>query len=686
MNQNGKKKWALLIGINKYPNLASRCQLSGCVNDVMLMSNILQENFGFSKENITLLKDEQASQKSILGAMENLAKIICKDDIIVIHYSGHGSQMTDREDDDPDGMDETIVPSDSGRYPNENRDITDDQIYENLLKISEITPFTTLLFDCCHSGTIARDAFGVNTRWIDPDTRPITDLPPSTVNTTLAKKSSRDLGPSGWMPLGQRYVLIAGCRDEESSYEYEVLEGDKLVMHGTLTYFLGRELVKASSGTTYRDIFERISSQVTAVHSRQHPQIEGALDRELFDIHEISPMRFVPVRRRIGGEVILGAGAAHGMMVNSQWRVYSSQTKCTTEETPCLGLTEIAEVHPVTSKGKILKEVSPGVITEGTRAIEYSHFYGKMRLVVDVQAPIIYKKNIDELRVLIEQSALLRLAADNEVIDACIYIIPPREVANAEDPAPQLGAISEATWAVVGQDGKLMMPLHHVSEAVAPVDLRNNLENVIRYRQALMLYNPNEESALKGKVEFILMRRAVDGSWVEAKPTENGGQIVFEEGDRIAAEIINNFKDPIYVNVLDFGLTGAISLLYPITGANERLVAGKSIKIGIRRGDELELYFPKNFPYLPDPTDKEIAGGMETFKLFVTTHEVDFSLLVQEGYRDIGLWKPGGAGTALAQLMELALTGHGTRDARHNRVPPAEEWTTIERSFWLQHR
>ena len=146
--------------------------------------------------------------------------------------------MTDREGDEPDGMDETIVPYDSGRDPFENRDITDDELYVRLLALVRVTPFVTAIFDCCHSGTILRDAFGDRGRWVPEDRRPISELPPSTVARDVG---SYPPGPSGWLPLGERYVLIAGCRDEESSFEHTVTEDGVSVTHGALTYFLSCE-------------------------------------------------------------------------------------------------------------------------------------------------------------------------------------------------------------------------------------------------------------------------------------------------------------------------------------------------------------------------------------------------------------------------------------------------------------
>jgi hypothetical protein len=274
-------KWALLIGVNRYPKLSSRYQLNGCVNDVELMAGILENNFGFPHDQIAVLKDEQATRQDILQAMDDLVEKVADDDVVVIHYSGHGSQMTDRENDEADGRDETIVPSDSGRGSQPNRDITDDEIYLRLLPLAHTTPYVTLIFDCCHSGTITRDAFGAQERWVEPDLRPLGEMqsPELQVDLEAATEASRDLGDSNWLPLAERYVLIAGCHDEESSYEHRVLQEGNVVRHGALTYFLSQELLKAKSGTTYRDVFEPASVQVTAAYRRQHPQMEGARDR-----------------------------------------------------------------------------------------------------------------------------------------------------------------------------------------------------------------------------------------------------------------------------------------------------------------------------------------------------------------------------------------------------------------------
>jgi hypothetical protein len=404
-----RNRWGLLIGINKYPELGPDKCLKGCVNDVEVMSRTLADQFGFPEDHLTVLRDGEATRAGILAAMDALVERAGPDDVVVFHYSGHGSRMTDREGDEADGMDETIVPFDSGRKT-ENRDITDDEIYEWLLKLTEKTPYVTLIFDCCHSGTVVRDAFGEASRWVEDDTRPASQLPPSPITArTRSLLSAREVGTSGWLPLGERYTLIAGCSSSESSYEVKLGEGE--VRHGALTCLLLQELRQAGPGSTYLDVFERVAPRVTALYPRQHPQLEGARDREIFGIETIKPMTFVPVLGREGDRVTLWAGAASGLTVGSLWAVHPSGTKKIDGGEP-LGKISITKVGAVTSEAAVI-EGRAEAIEAGARAVELNHCTGETRLVVEVAAPL-RDDAARHLRSLLSQSTLLRLAQERE--------------------------------------------------------------------------------------------------------------------------------------------------------------------------------------------------------------------------------------------------------------------------------
>lgn len=81
----------MLIGINYFNQ---KGQLRGCINDVKNMSTYLHENFGYPRENMVLLTDDQQNPKSqptkanILRAMHWLVKDAKPNDSLFFHYSG----------------------------------------------------------------------------------------------------------------------------------------------------------------------------------------------------------------------------------------------------------------------------------------------------------------------------------------------------------------------------------------------------------------------------------------------------------------------------------------------------------------------------------------------------------------------------------------------------------------------
>jgi hypothetical protein len=661
---------ALLIGICKYPKFPPERQLHGCVNDVDLMEGTLRDHFGFPAANIRVLRDEEATRDAILAAMDALVAATGPDDVVVFQFSGHGSQIRDRERDEADGWDETIVAHDSGRAPEPNRDITDDEIYLRLRDLGQRTGHITLLFDCCHSGTITRDAFGGASRWLPPDERPVEELPPSPIppgELEGLRAAERNVGPSRYLPLGDRYVLIAGCRDEESSYEYPPRAVAADTIHGTLTYFLHQELIQAGAGTTYRDVFERVQALVTGAYPNQHPQMEGARDKELFGVREIEPMRFVRVAGRLGDVVTLAAGAAHGLTVGSKWALYPQGTKVAVDGAS-LGSAEIATVRGQTSDARLLPPAGAPAVAAGCRAVEVEHDYGDLTLKLEVaDAPPGLEAERAALTAQLEGSLMVREAGGSGSADARAYLLAPRSGAFLTDPVPQIGALAEATWAVVGGGGQLLMPARPAREPSSVIRIRENLEKIARYRNLLAVRNPDPAGPLKDSVDFILLRRAAGGPWEEAVP-DDSGRIVYRAGEPLAFRIKNRHTAPIYAHVLDFGVTFGVSLIYPIRGSNERHMPNVTVEYGVRSGEELELFLP----------DELVASdeGLETLKLIATTQEVDFSWMEQGRVRSLPRTI-----SPLDQLLRQ--TGERTRDTRP-KVVVTEEWTTRERPFVLK--
>ncbi len=88
--QPTRRKLALLIGINQYRSAA----LQGCLTDVDLQRELLIYRFGFQPSDIMTLTDQQATRSQIETAfIEHLAKPSQAGDVIVFHFSGHGSLL-----------------------------------------------------------------------------------------------------------------------------------------------------------------------------------------------------------------------------------------------------------------------------------------------------------------------------------------------------------------------------------------------------------------------------------------------------------------------------------------------------------------------------------------------------------------------------------------------------------------
>lgn len=91
-----RRKRALLIGINQYPNAVLGPKLKplhGCVTDVELQRQLLVHRFGFADDDIVTLVDAQATQAGILEALFQLADTSVANDCVIVHFSGYGAQV-----------------------------------------------------------------------------------------------------------------------------------------------------------------------------------------------------------------------------------------------------------------------------------------------------------------------------------------------------------------------------------------------------------------------------------------------------------------------------------------------------------------------------------------------------------------------------------------------------------------
>lgn len=112
---------------------------------------------------VRTLINRQATKAAIVKAFKSLANSCRAGDVVYIHFSGHGQQMTDVDGDEGDGLDESWIPYDAylryGANDRGEKHLTDDEINVLLTGIrNKIGTSGKLLVvvDACHSGDSSR--------------------------------------------------------------------------------------------------------------------------------------------------------------------------------------------------------------------------------------------------------------------------------------------------------------------------------------------------------------------------------------------------------------------------------------------------------------------------------------------------------------------------------------------------
>jgi hypothetical protein len=319
---------ALLIGIDQYKPIAtsnsrpirgSWSNLDGAVNDALSVKELLISRFGFKEENITMLLDSLGTTK-LSATKENIISIIKEKlvdpakegDIVFFYYAGHGSQIKNSKSPEKDQKDETIVPSDS--YLGTKEDIRDIRDKEMALLFNEIVDkgvILTLIFDSCHSGSIARgkeDDYKV--RKLEPIDIDIADP------TVYPRPEEREGGA----------LVISAAQDYQTAKETKDENGNP---HGAFTSAFLKAIRTSSVNESAQSIFARIKAIVQSTGRDQNPVIAGPDERRkqtLFGIstEDLENKTVVAVLKKNDGEIIFQGGLAVGLREGAELEKISS--------------------------------------------------------------------------------------------------------------------------------------------------------------------------------------------------------------------------------------------------------------------------------------------------------------------------------------------------------------------------
>lgn len=259
-------KKALIVGIN-YTGTGS--DLRGCINDANNINQMLLSEFAFDETKLVL--EKEATTRGIMDGLRWLVAGAVPGDVLVFHYSGHGSQI--RSTIEPDGLDEIICPIDLNWR---DKVITDNELKQVFNGVPNGVNVSIIL-DCCHSGSgLDQDNTMEAARVQLHQEEPLKDgegsrfLPmPAEVEAYIRDEqlelrefvTSRDVNRSA--------LLIAGCMPHQTSAD-AFIDG---TYQGAASYALRKALLAGKD--TYRDIVNFMNDFMVANRFTQRPQLDG---------------------------------------------------------------------------------------------------------------------------------------------------------------------------------------------------------------------------------------------------------------------------------------------------------------------------------------------------------------------------------------------------------------------------
>ena len=258
-------KRALIIGLGKQED-ATWNKINGDKDIPYILEILNDANY---KQIITCV-NEQAIKDNIISAFKTLEKSCNYNDIVYIHYSGHGQQMKDIGNDEIDMLDECWIPYDAYRKPCDKdrgeKHLIDDEINQLLINVrNKIGNEGKMLvvIDACHSGDATRGQ-GETVRGVEDVFKAVKSLlgiSPSGQNTNVHSNS-------------ERWITLSACESNQVNIE---MNNPNV---GKLTYAIYTKVKNKEFGNN-EEFFKRLRFFVNCNTSSrpQRPTMTGETTR-----------------------------------------------------------------------------------------------------------------------------------------------------------------------------------------------------------------------------------------------------------------------------------------------------------------------------------------------------------------------------------------------------------------------
>lgn len=260
-------KRALVIGIGMQEDPAWN-KINGD-KDVPFVLEILNDA---NYEQIITCVNEKATKAGIVAAFRSLTQSCQPNDIVYVHYSGHGQQMKDKDNDEYDSIDECWIPYDAYMKPcDEDRGekhLLDDEVNHFLSdirnKIGDGGKMLVVL-DSCYSGDATRGQGG------EEITRGVEEIF-ETVKARLGfySKGYNAEVSSDVQINSERWITISACESDQINIEM------KSPTVGKLTYAIHSKVKNLELGSNdefFRQLLMFVNSNTSS--RPQRPTMTG---------------------------------------------------------------------------------------------------------------------------------------------------------------------------------------------------------------------------------------------------------------------------------------------------------------------------------------------------------------------------------------------------------------------------
>lgn len=346
-------KWAVVVGVDHYPNDPPNFNLRGCVNDALWVYHYLCNDLGAPKSHIHLMlsrapnrasfspeltlnergmtavhesrassaaipREQPANPHHFIKALENIQENAYPGDSVYIHFSGHGDRVqTSFPDRKGSQAKDELLCFPDGDLP----DIEFGDILDEMAK-KELAVFTTL--DCCFSGGATRGPGlpAIRSKSRDQEPAQIPVCQDQYDDAAVRHHRHAELAHK-WLFQGRQYSAMTACGPYEKSVEDMHSSGK---IYGAFTSSLIEQLVKLGylrSSTTYSGLHGYLRATMRdklAEQTRQQPMLFGLGNRTLFEAYD-GTHEFASVIKETERSFDINRGKIHGAKLGDVYTI-----------------------------------------------------------------------------------------------------------------------------------------------------------------------------------------------------------------------------------------------------------------------------------------------------------------------------------------------------------------------------